>query len=243
MAQLLIDGDLFLYKATSAAEFECNVEGDVWFLSTNLKQAKDIWLSMMDSVQRELGSDDLVIVLSGPVDFRRSLCPSYKGNRKGKRKPLGYPALTEWLREHYEHVVSQDCLEADDYMGILATTPGAVERIIISDDKDMKTIPGRLFRLGGLSNISVEEADTNWYMQTLTGDQTDGYKGCPGIGEVKATAILRKAGDKWENVRQAFLKAGMSEEDAILQARLARILRHEDWDAQAKQPHLWVPTR
>lgn len=241
-AQLLIDGDLFLYKATAAAEFEAQAGEDTWFLSTNLKQAQDMWLSMMTTVTKTLGSDDLVIVLSGPEDFRRSLSPSYKANRKGTRKPLGYSVLKEWLNEQYPgRVVSQGLLEADDYLGILATTPNAVERIIVSDDKDMKTIPGRLYRLGDMSHISIDEADMNWLTQTLTGDPTDGYKGCPGIGEVKAKAILAKPGDRWENVRQAFLKAGLTEEDAILQARLARILRHEDWDPKAKQPRLWSP--
>jgi len=241
--QLLIDGDLFLYKACSAAEFECNVEGDVWYLSTNLQQAKDVWNSILDGIKRELESDDLVIVFSGKDDFRRSLCPNYKGNRKGKRKPMGYPAMVEFIHATYgSKAVSMPCLEADDYMGILATTPGSVERIIVSDDKDMKTIPGRLFRLGGLSTISVDEANLSWLMQTLIGDATDGYKGCPGVGEVKATTILGKPGNPWENVRQAFLKAGLTEEDAILQARLARILKYDDWDASAKQPILWTPT-
>jgi DNA polymerase-1 len=101
-------------------------------------------------------SDDLVVVLSGPEDFRRELEPTYKGNRKGKRKPLGYTVVREWLYErHPDRVVSMPCLEADDYLGILATTPNAPERIIVSDDKDLKTIPGRLYRLGVLHEITL----------------------------------------------------------------------------------------
>lgn len=240
--QLLIDGDLFLYKATAAAEFEAQAGDDTWFLSTNLQQAKAMWSSMMTTISKELGSQDLVIVLSGPEDFRRALCDSYKGNRKDKRKPLGYPVLKQWLYEQYpDRVLMQPSLEADDYLGILATTPNAVERIVVSDDKDLKTVPCRLYRLGVMSSISVEEADHNWLMQTLTGDPADGYKGCPGVGPVKALAILNKPGLAWENVRQAFLKAGTDEEYAFLQARLARILRFEDWDSERKLPKLWTP--
>jgi DNA polymerase-1 len=240
--QLLIDGDLLLFKATAAAEFESNPEGDLWFLSTNLAKARDMWDSQIEAITREMESDDLVIVVSGPEDFRRKLDPSYKGNRKGKRKPLGYTMVRDWLYErHPDRVVSQDALEADDYLGILATTPNAPERIIVSEDKDLKTIPGTLYRLGTLQKIGIAEADHNWLMQTLTGDAADGYKGCPGIGEVKAKAILGKPGDRWENVKQAFLKAGLTEDDAILQARLARILRHGDWDGERKQPILWHP--
>lgn len=242
MTQLLIDGDLILYKATSAAEFESNPEGDLWFLSTNLAKARDMWDSQIDAIVRALGSDDLVVVLSGETDFRRELEPTYKGNRKGKRKPLGYPVLREWLNErHPERVVSMPCLEADDYLGILATTPNAPERTIVSDDKDLKTIPGTLYRLGELTQISLDQAEYNWLYQTLTGDPADGYKGCPGVGEVKAKAILSKPGGRWENVKQAFLKAGLTENDAVLQARLARILHHADWDSEGKQPRLWSP--
>jgi DNA polymerase-1 len=42
-------------------------------------------------------------------------------------------------------------------------------------------------------------------------------------------------------VKQAFLKAGLSVEDALLQARLARILRHTDWDVRQQQVRLWEP--
>lgn len=239
--QLLIDGDLFLYKSTAAAEFECDWGNDVWVLSTNIAKAQDMWLTQMEAISSFLGSDDLVIVLSGKEDFRRKLCPTYKGHRKD-RKPLGFSLLTEWLRERYENkVVSQPCLEADDYMGILATTPGSIPRIIVSDDKDMLTVPCVLYRMGEITESGIDQADLYWFKQTLTGDTADGYKGCPGVGEVKATAILSKPGDKWENVRQAFLKAGLTEDDAILQARLARILRYEDWDSKAKAPRLWSP--
>ena len=244
--QLLIDGDLFLYKATSAAEHESHVEGDLWYLTTNLEKARDMWESQVKSALELLNTDEsnVVVVLSGPKDFRRELDTSYKGNRKSKRKPLGYIEMKRWLHDRYPgRVVSQECLEADDYMGILATTPGSVKRIIVSDDKDMLTIPGTLLRMGTLHESSVEEANARWWTQTLTGDPADGYKGCPGVGEVKAATILSKPGSKWENVRQAFLKAGLSEDDAILQARLARILRHEDWDSEAKRPILWEPVK
>lgn len=244
--QLLIDGDLFLYKSTSAAEFECNVEGDLWYLSTNLEKARDMWESQMKAILELLDADEeqIVVVLSGPKDFRRELDSSYKGNRKSKRKPLGYIEMKSWLSERYPgRVVSQECLEADDYMGILATSPGAVSRIIVSDDKDMLTIPGKLLRMGTLYESSVEEADARWLTQTLTGDPADGYKGCPGVGEVKAETILSKPGSKWENVRQAYLKAGLTEDVAVLQARLARILRYEDWDSEAKRPILWDPSK
>lgn len=242
MTQLLIDADLFLYKATAGAEYEGDWGDDIYVASTNLAQARDMFGSMMNSITTELGSTDLVQVLSGNANFRYTIAPDYKSNRKGNRKPLGYVKMTEWLYEAYPgKVVSQPLLEADDYLGILATTPGSMGRIIVSDDKDMQTIPGTLFRMGVLSQIDEDAADRYWLLQTLTGDPSDGYKGCPGIGPVKAEAILSKPGSKWENVRQAYLKAGLTEDDALLQARLARILRYSDWDSSAKTVRLWAP--
>jgi DNA polymerase-1 len=182
------------------------------------------------------------MVISGDQNFRKDLDPTYKSHRKGTRKPLGYIALTDWMRERYgPRVVVQPLLEADDYMGILATKPGAPETIIVSDDKDMKTIPGTLFRLGQLSTIDEGEAHRYWMLQTLMGDPADGYKGCPGIGPVKAEKIVSKPGVLWDNVKREFLKAGMTEDYAVLQARLARILRFSDWDSERKQPLLWTP--
>ncbi|AYJ85521.1 T7 exonuclease [Sphingomonas paeninsulae] len=241
ITQLLIDGDLFLFKAVAAAEYEADWGDGIFVASTNVKQAQDMVISMIDSVKTALNSDDIVIVLSGSKNFRYTVDPSYKSNRKS-RKPLGYKALTTWIYETYPgKVISQDILEADDYLGILATKPGAIDRIIVSDDKDLKTIPGRLFRMSELSTIDEDQADRYWWSQVLTGDATDGYKGCPGVGPVKAEAILSKPGDRWENVRQAYLKAGLTTEDAVLQARLARILHFDDWDTATKSVRLWAP--
>lgn len=239
--RLLIDADGLLYRAVAAAEYEADWGEGIFVASTNIAQAQDMFASQVESIQRELGDGEIVMVLSGATNFRKDLDPSYKSNRTG-RKPLGYAAMTAWLQEQYgERCVSQEGLEADDYMGILATRPGAPESIIVSDDKDMMTIPGKLFRLGRLSTIDDDEAERYWFKQVLTGDPADGYKGCPGVGPVSAEKILSKPGSRWEAVRQQFLKAGMTEDFAVLQARLARILRFDDWDSKNKRPILWSP--
>jgi DNA polymerase-1 len=243
VAQLLIDADLWLYKSTAAAEYEGDWGDGVIVASTNIEQAKAMFNSMLDATKEALNSDDIVFILSGSDNFRYTLTDTYKSNRKGNRKPLGYSTLSQWLRDTFEdRVFSKDNLEADDYMGILATTPvSEVERIIVSEDKDMMTIPGKLYRQGQLSTISEEQADRYWWFQTLTGDPADGYKGCSGVGAVKAEKILSKNGSYWENVKKAFLDAGHDEEYAILQARLARILRIQDWDRGNQVPILWTP--
>jgi len=133
-------------------------------------------------------------------------------------------------------------LEADDVLGILATSGNRFiegEKVIVSEDKDLKTIPCKLWKSGELLNITKEEADYNHLFQTLTGDTTDGYSGLRGVGEVKAKTILNVP--TWSSVENAFIKAGYTKEDALTQARLARILRFEDYDFEYDTPKMWLP--
>ena len=45
----------------------------------------------------------------------------------------------------------------------------------------------------------------------------------------------------WERVVKGYEKYKLSENDAIIQARVARILRHGDYDWTTKQVTLWNP--
>jgi DNA polymerase-1 len=76
------------------------------------------------------------------------------------------------------------------------------------------------------------------------GDSTDGYSGCPGVGKVKAERLLESLHtpqEMWEAVVAAYEKAGLSEAEAITQARVARILRASDYDFVNKSVKLWSP--
>lgn len=139
-------------------------------------------------------------------------------------------------------------LEADDVCGILATAPGLEgERVIVSDDKDMLTVPGRLCRQGKLFDISPAEAGARHLLQTLVGDSGDGYPGCPGVGPKKAEQVVSVAGyaadpaGAWRSLVWTFERAGRTAADALLQARLARILRHEDYDIASRTVRPWLP--
>ena len=45
----------------------------------------------------------------------------------------------------------------------------------------------------------------------------------------------------WKTVVSAFEKQGLSENDALTQARVARILRAEDYNFKTHKPILWTP--
>ncbi|MDB2513545.1 hypothetical protein N9Y31_03420 [Alphaproteobacteria bacterium] len=240
--KLLIDADIYAFRAVAATEEETDWGDDIWSLSTDLKIAKRIVQESFDQFYETLGSEDILLCFSSKDNFRKRINPTYKSGRKKTRKPLGYVALCDWLKHNYPHF-SKPGLEADDCLGIMATTPENVGKaIIVSDDKDLKTIPGKLYRptADERLDISEAEADKHFYMQTLTGDSTDGYPGCPTIGQKRAEGLLGQR-PAWSVVEQAFIKQGLTKADALLQARMARILRWSDWDTTRNEPKLWEP--
>lgn len=259
--QLLIDADFVLFRDCAAVQREHVWTNDaghsVHTVSASFEEARDKFRDSVDRMVMRLHADEAILVFSGDKNFRKQVWPLYKANRAETRKPACYWSIIDRLRtEGPYRVVSEPCLEGDDYIGILATRPSGVRRVIVSEDKDMKTLPNvEIWRQGGLIDVTEEEADHFWRLQTLMGDSTDGYHGCPGIGPKTAEAILNRSGDPWENILQAYHdacrkkpealeKAGIEtpEELALLNARLARILRHTDWDGKSRQPILWTPT-
>ena len=236
---LLIDGDIVAYRYSSTVEQEVDWGDDVWSLWSDAKEAKQLILQYLDHLVEATAADDFVFTFSDKDNFRKTIYPDYKHNRKGKRKPTCYKGVKTWLESEYESI-EMPTLEGDDVMGILATSGKYEETVIVSEDKDMKTIPGLLWRAAEMEDISEEYADYYHLYQTLVGDTTDGYKGCKGIGDKRATDILSKD-PTWEAVVKAYEKAGQTEEEALVQARLARILRASDYNTNTKEPILWTP--
>lgn len=250
-ATLLIDGDLILYKSTSAVEVDWRINEDHHILFSNAAEAFDLFVQQIDRLKADLSTDDVVIAFTRGNSFRTTINPTYKAPRQGNRKPLAFADVRERVERTYRTLIHPG-LEADDVLGIWATRGTFTNPIIVSEDKDLKTIPGKLYRQNELMEITEEMADYNFYFQTLTGDVTDGYPGCPGIGPKTAEKILmaKKHPEQpeaelraswWKRVVDAYEHAGLTEADAILQARMARILRASDWDDKRKEPILWEP--
>lgn len=242
MMLLLLDTDILLYRAASSAETEIEWGDDIWSLYTDLKDAKASFMHQVNRIKENLHSDKVLCCLTDHGNnFRKEVDPSYKSNRKGTRKPVGYVALCDWVRETFD-CISKPKLEADDVMSILATKPENKGKcIIVSDDKDMMGTPSKLYRPTNDERLDISEADADKFFltQCLTGDPTDGYSGLKGVGIKTAEKILGSR-PHWSLVERAYIKAGHTRDDAIQQARLARILRWEDWDAE-KGVILWTP--
>ena len=133
-------------------------------------------------------------------NFRKKISPDYKGHRN-RKKPCGYKRVIRNLKIQYDVCIMPE-LEADDAMGIYATK--LTGNIIVSPDKDMRQIPGKLYNLEDTTYITPEEG-ARWHLiQTLAGDQTDGYSGVPGIGVKRAETLFNKEGYSWQTVIKAF---------------------------------------
>ena len=68
---LLIDGDLYLFRAAIAVEHEIDWGDDVWSLATDLKAAKKLFTSMVDEFKKELVVEDVIVTISGQNNFRK----------------------------------------------------------------------------------------------------------------------------------------------------------------------------
>ena len=75
----------------------------------------------------------------------------------------------------------------------------------------------------------------------MAGDSTDGYGGVPGVGLITAQKLLDKHGESWETVVDVYESKGLTADDALLTARLARILRHNEYDRETQEIKLWTP--
>jgi len=242
---LLIDGDINAYQVAASIEVVTDWGDDLWTLHSDAAEGIVALDAHLEHLQETLEADEMIIALTGSGNFRKDVLPTYKSNRKATRKPICLPAMRQHLIDNYE-VRMFDGLEGDDVLGIMATGSFIKgEKIIVSIDKDMKTIPCSYYRSThpdeGVVEVDETEADYWHLLQTLTGDTTDGYKGCPGIGPKKAEAIL-EADPTWGAVVATYEKAKLGEEEALIQARCARILRASDFNFKTKEPILWTPT-
>jgi len=241
---LLIDGDVFVYRHTSAVETPIHWGDDLWTLHSDAKEAKQKFDIQMRTLQEDLEANAVLITFSSSLNFRNDVLPTYKGNRV-RRKPVAYVAVKKYCLETYR-CLTLPYLEADDTLGVLATGRRHVQgnKIVVTIDKDLRSVPCNLFNPlhpeYGVVQISKNEADLNHLTQSLTGDTTDGYSGCPGIGVKKAEKILTK-NPTWEAVKTAYEDAGLNEEEALRQARVARICRTSDYNLTQKLVRLWTP--
>lgn len=252
---VLIDADILVYQAGYAAEASVAWDEETYTVQANWTQAQDEFDAMVAAIEHATDADKVILALSCPTaaNYRRDFWPSYKAPRidptKRTAKPILHGKLREYAHSRYR-TEERPRLEGDDVLGIMATLPARAPRVIASIDKDMQTVPGLHFNWqhgeDGVFEVKEAEARHRFFTQVLTGDSTDNYPGLPGFGAKragKALAGLEGSDDAayWGAIVAAYEGKGLTEDDALVQARCARILRAEDWDVDMKEVRLWKP--
>lgn len=273
MTFALLDGDVIAYK--SAVKAEENIDwGDGEDGKTVNTAAALSFARRAIEDWRKLSRTPVPVICLSPRDgtnFRKLIDDSYKAGRGDK--PAAYWPVVDMIEREYK-TWRVPYLEADDLMGIASTNPKFTRPVVVSPDKDMRTIPGLLVMPGKDKQprkIRLADADAFWMQQVITGDVTDGYPGCPGAGLKVAQEMLadpfvwsstktritrgknkgkfktswskQPALTLWAGIVSLYVRAGLTEDDAIHQARLARILRHGDYDNEKKEIKLWHPCK
>jgi len=242
--EMLIDGDILIYKIALQSERPVKWDDNMWTLHAFEDEAVANVDDGIKRIQRKLGVKPYRVALTSSKNFRKDVLPSYKSNRVGVRKPMILPALRQHMLDNHDAIIIEG-LEADDVLGILATEKSnKKDSIIVSVDKDFKQIPTKICLDGETVQIVTEDMANHWFMiQVLMGDATDGYTGLPGCGIKTAEKILgpemRPLDELWDIVVEAYAKKGYTEKEALQQARVAKILRAEDYNEDKGEVKLW----
>ena len=262
--KLVVDGDILLFRSCAAVEREA-VFDRIHVLYSDFEDAKNVLEEMVQDLATQANTDDVIFAFSDGQNWRRNVFKDYKANRKGNRKPLVYGELKEYCEAHYECLQFKG-IEADDIMGIYANREGYA---IWSLDKDLKQCPGQHLVDDEIVTVTERDGDRFHWYQTLIGDVTDNYSGCPGVGPKAAEGFLsepfvfvqetqtlksgKNKGDErtiwvkkptddiWAGIVSHYEKVGLTEQDALTQARVAYILRDGDYDFEKERVKLWKP--
>lgn len=249
MTTLIIDADYLAYRYAYANESSVDWGDGVVSHEADLTAAENEINTLITRWQEGFYAD-VVLALSDPEhNWRKDVLPTYKDHRDESRRPAMWQAVRDFLQETWKCYL-KPTLEGDDVCGILATSKTIIpgKKIVVGVDKDLLQVPSRLFNpvKGTRHIIKEEQADHFHMMQTLTGDPSDGYKGCPQVGPKRAEAVLGVCAGMtkcwWPVVVQTYEKAGLTEEDALVQARVARICRNTDYNFKKKEVKLWLPS-
>ena len=276
---LIVDADMLAYQATSATMEETEWEPWLWTYTNDLSASRRVFDGSLTRLAEAVDATALALAWSSDTNFRKALYGPYKAGRG--RKPVGYWAFRKEVQDASE-VIGLPCtswerpgLEGDDVLGVLMTRPAnnLGTLVLWSGDKDLKQIPGLHLDTKGTTprvlEVTPAQADRVHAIQTLSGDATDGYPGCPGVGTTRAPLIVdaphvlvkvqkeisrgpRKGqvedryeeeptDDVWACIASYYAAAGLTPEDLLVQAQVARILRFTDYDFKRKEPIPWTP--
>lgn len=213
---LLIDADVLVYQVA----FGCK--------GYDLDEVCKVMDGYIYKIVDKFNVPYTLIISNTDKTFRHDVAVTapYKGTRKAE-KPEWYNELREFLLTRWNAEMSPSGLEADDLIGILANS----KSIIATIDKDLKMIPAKWhYNFTKDTVVKVKRNLYYFWWQMLVGDRADNIIGLTGIGEKKATALLKgvKLKDMKAVVMKEYLREFADKAEARFHenAQLLFILRH-----------------
>ncbi len=232
MRTALIDGDVVAYRSAFIGMNEGMMEDEACDTAA--------WLT--EEWTKSAQCQDSVMFLSPRSTFRHDLADTYKAHRKKRDKPAWLSEVRAFLAERFDSI-TQPNIEADDSLGIYQTARDDDSTVIVTVDKDLLQIPGRMYNpvKDTHHETTAEEGHHLFLTQWLTGDSVDGYPGLRGIGPKKAAALLAESEDPITDILALYEDKGVEWEECRTQAQFAMILTNERWDDDKQEPILWSP--
>lgn len=133
------------------------------------------------------------IYIQGEGNFREGIATikPYKGNRSA-HKPKYYVEIKDYLIDQWG-AIPVNSQETDDAIGIMQMDNTDKYSVIVSNDKDLMTIPGWHWNWvkDELVYQTMQNANKFFFWQMLVGDTTDNIPGIDGIGVKTADKLLK----------------------------------------------------
>lgn len=223
---ILIDADTLLYRIG----FLYLGDGPEKYIAAIRQLVDSTIRDSLNSFEKYHGNTwtryDVELVFSGKGEKIRNSFDKesiYKEQRAKAKKPVYIEEMMFDIRSNYNYsvggvalstsLVSPSWGEADDFVSCLAwiELENNNPYMIAGCDKDLLQIPGLHYNYlkKTTKEISVEEANRNFFIQLLMGDVADSVPGLRGIGYKRATYILgglTDPHDMYEAVENAYIK-------------------------------------
>jgi len=224
--KVLIDGDIVAYRAAFASQKD--------FPDRAASKVDEIMSTILKDTTVFIDHSSYEVYLTGSGNFRHEIAKSadYKGNRKGREKPIHLSFCKDYLIINYNARVTEG-EEADDAIAIRATELGK-DTIIASVDKDFLQVPCIHYNMTKQSFTEIGEFEglQKFYSQILSGDATDNIIGLSRVGPKTAEKMLKDCRtelDMWDVCVQAY-------GDRVRPLENARLV----W-LRRKEGELWQP--
>lgn len=191
MTTVLVDGDIVAYRCAAASK---NDPVEVAQLRVN---------DLMYRIVQETEATSYKVFIGGTDNFRYTIYPLYKANRKDTEKPPWLEACREQLVLEWKATIVNG-METDDMLGIeqdkelhVAAVTAAqrnhlTDTIIASIDKDLLGIPGTHYNFVKQEFYEVLPIDAtrHFWFQMIMGDRSDNIPGYDGTARQKVPKFL-----------------------------------------------------